>query len=244
MQYHSKESTMLQALHCFRRPLAAAGLTLFVLGCATDASNPEAPYRARGNEPFWALEIGPRMTLTRLDQPPLEARAPAAQISPGLRRYAANARGTPIAVAIFERTCADTMTGMPHPDTVEVVVSGRTYRGCGGDPATLLQGREWRVEDLTGGFITRSRATLNFGADGRLSGRASCNNYSASYRLTGEGLTIGQTAATLMACDPPALAQQERRFLAILQNTARFEITPNGALVLHDNQGRKITARR
>ncbi len=73
----------------------------------------------------------------------MDAPTPAAQSSAGVRRYAANARGTLIAVAIFDRRCADTMTGMPYPDTVEVVTTGRIYRGCGGgEPAALLQGKD------------------------------------------------------------------------------------------------------
>ncbi len=99
------------------------------------------------------------------------------------------------------------------------------------------------MESIGGSLIDRSRATLNFGADGRLHGRSSCNNYNTSCKLTGEGLSIGKAAGTRMACEPPFMAQVQR-FLAILQGTTRFEIAADGALVLHAADGRTIVARR
>jgi heat shock protein HslJ len=47
----------------------------------------------------------------------------------------------------------------------------------------------------------------------------------------------------MMSC-APSLMEQERRFLEILQRVQRFDIGDTGALVLHDDLGRKITARR
>ena len=67
------------------------------------------------------------------------------------------------------------MSGMPFPFSAEVIIAGRAFRGCAGEPDTLLIGDEWVVEDIGGGLIDRSRATLDFGVDGRLAGRASCN---------------------------------------------------------------------
>ncbi len=46
-----------------------------------------------------------------------------------------------------------------------------------------------------------------------------------------------------MACPEP-LAGQEARFLKLLQDTYRFEIDPEGRLVLHTPQQQRIVARR
>lgn len=122
--------------------------------------------------------------------------------------------------------------------------NGLTLNGCGGDPAALLQGGEWVVEDLRGGgIVDRSRITLNFGTDGRVGGAASCNRYTAAYALSGEGLTISKAAATMMAC-APALMQQERLFLDLLAQVRHFTLDATGALVLHAADGRTISARR
>jgi heat shock protein HslJ len=127
---------------------------------------------------------------------------------------------------------------------VTVVLDGREYRGCGGETATLLTGEEWVVEDIERkGIIDRSRVTVRFDDEGRVTGRAGCNTYTGGYTLTGESLTIARTATTLMAC-APSLMEQETRFLSILQATQRFEITADGALVLHADDGRTLTARR
>ena len=202
-------------------------------------------FRARGNEPGWRLDIdAERMTFVAQNGEKRAAPVPAAQRTNAFTRYAARVDGRDITATIFNRPCRDSMTGMPHPYAVEVLLDGKKLTGCGGDPAALLQGREWVVEDINGkGIIDRSRATLNFGPDGRVSGRSSCNNYTAQYSLTGEGLTVSKAAGTMMACEP-ALMQQESLFLDALQNVRRFDLGPDGALILQTDDRRTITARR
>jgi heat shock protein HslJ len=124
------------------------------------------------------------------------------------------------------------------------VAGGREYRGCGGDPAALLQGAAWMVEDVNGtGVVAQPRMTLAFGPDGRVAGRAACNSYTGQYALTGEGITISKTATTRMAC-APALMTEEGLFLDVLGNVVRFAIGQDGALILHTRDRRTITARR
>jgi heat shock protein HslJ/uncharacterized lipoprotein YbaY len=203
-------------------------------------------FTARGNEPGWRLDIeGDRMTLvTRYGERRLTTVTPAAQRTDRFTRYAARVDGGDVTVTIFERACQDTMTGMPHPHAVEVLVDGAKLAGCGGDPATLLQGREWVVQNIAGkSIVAGSKATLNFGSDGRVFGRSSCNNFNAQYQLTGEGLTVSQAAGTMMAC-PEALMQQEALFLEVLRNVRRFEVRPDGTLALLTDDRRGITARR
>jgi heat shock protein HslJ len=203
---------------------------------------PTPTVQARGNEPFWSVEISHTLRF-RTPTASFEGPAPEARLQDGVRRYDGTLDGRPISIALREQRCSDTMTGMPHPLSAEVQFDGRRYRGCGGNPVDLLVGTEWVVEDIGGGMVDRSRATLNFAADGHLHGRASCNTYTTTFRLSGEGLTVGKTAATMMAC-APSLMQQEGRFLDILQKAQRFEIMDSGALVLVTADGRRITARR
>ncbi len=209
--------------------------------CTVVRDAPDA-VRARGNEPSWRLELGTALLFVGPDLR-IEGTAPPAQFVNGVRQHAGIVNGRSINVALTPRVCRDNMSGMPYPYVAEVVVSGRAFRGCGGEPESLLTGVEWVVEDIGGTLIDRSRATLDFGVDGRLAGRASCNAYTTTYKLTGESLTIGATATTMMSC-APSLMEQERRFLDILQRVQRFDIGDTGALVLHDDLGRKITARR
>jgi heat shock protein HslJ len=120
--------------------------------------------------------------------------------------------------------CRDDMTGMPHPETVTITLEGRQLRGCGGDPRDLLTGAEWVVQDIEGrGIVDSSRVTLNFAEDGGLSGTASCNRYATRFEISGEGVSIGQIAATQMMC-PEALMTQERAVFAALAAVGRFDI--------------------
>jgi heat shock protein HslJ len=99
----------------------------------------------------------------------------------------------------------------------------------------------WRAEDIGGGgIIDRSRATLAFGADGRVSGMASCNNYSGSYTLDRGALSFTSAlVATQKAC-APSLMDQERRFLAILGASHRVELLPTGALLVSTPEGKSL----
>jgi len=222
-----------------RATLTLRGATL--PECAVVRDAPDA-VRARGNEPNWRLELGTALLFVGPDLR-IEGTAPPARIANGVREHAGIVNGRSINVSLAPRVCRDNMSGMPYPLTAEVVVSGRAFRGCGGEPEALVIGAEWVVEDIGGTLIDRSRATLEFGADGRLAGRASCNAYTTTYSLTGESLTIGATATTMMSC-APSLMEQERRFLEILQRVRTFDVTDTGALVLRDDLGRAITARR
>mgnify|MGYP001265833116 CR=1 FL=1 len=206
----------------------------------------EQVFLAAGNEPSWVLEIGDQeMTLlTNYGENRLAAPTPVPEATGDGKTYVANVDGKNLTVTISARLCTDTMSGMPHPNTVVVRLDDKTLHGCGGEPAALVRGAEWVVEDLNGGgIIDRSRVTLNFDADGRVFGNASCNTYNGGYVLTGEGLTLSRAATTMMAC-APALMTQESRFFELLERVERFEISPDGALILHTDDLRTIAARR
>lgn len=193
------------------------------------------PFRASGNEPFWSLSLEQgSLTLNRLNEGELPARSYVAGAEPG--EYL-SLDDPPIRLQIRDQLCRDDTSGMSYPQQVAVQVDGSTLTGCGGDPARLLQGGEWVVEDINGGgTIDRSRVTLNFLADGRLIGHASCNHLMGQYQLDGEGLSIGQTATTRMAC-PPSLMEQERQVLDNLQHMQHFDFDRTGALLLHSAEG-------
>jgi heat shock protein HslJ/uncharacterized lipoprotein YbaY len=127
-----------------------------------------------------------------------------------------------------------------------LVLKGKSFPECTPvDPAAeRLQGGTWVVQDIRGTTpVEKSRVTLNFGQDGRVSGNSSCNSYSGSFKIAGDNLTIGQTIGTMKACADP-LMKQEQAFLGILRAVQRFEIRPDGTLVLHATDKRSIAARR
>lgn len=202
------------------------------------------PFRATGNEPGWRLDIAAGEIALNADFGATRLTAPAVapEAIDGGRRYAAATREGPLTVTVLERRCSDTMTGMPHPNAVTVEFAGRKLEGCGGDPASLLAGA-WTVQAFGGAAGDSPRVTLTFNADGRLSGQGPCNAFSAAYSLTGEGLAIARPAPTRRTC-APAVMQSEQAFFATLAGVRRFEIAPDGALLLHTDAGRSILARR
>lgn len=112
------------------------------------------------------------------------------------------------------------------------------------DPAVHLLGASWTVEDLDGrGVVDSAAATLQFSADGRLTGRGSCNSYGGSYIASGETLSVGALATTKRAC-AEALMRQEQLFYDILGGARRFRFADDGALLIQDGAGRRILARR
>jgi heat shock protein HslJ len=203
-------------------------------------------FRATGNEPSWRLDIGStEMTLlTNFGQDRLVAATPTAQVSNATTKYVARTDQGELTATIVNQLCVDSMSGMPHPQSVTVVVGGKTLTGCGGEPASLLQGAEWTVVEIGGApLVAGSKVTLDFAPDGRVSGHASCNSFTSTYALSGEGLAVSKVAGTMMMCDA-ALMDQERRFIDALGAVQNFSIAADGALLLNANDGRTIMARR
>ncbi|MEA3641321.1 MAG: META domain-containing protein [Lamprobacter sp.] len=204
----------------------------------------KAPFRARGNEPGWnlamrgeqldlSLDYGTREIKTQLPEP-VETNA--------TRVYSLPEQN--LSIRISEHTCSDTMTGMPYPSTVELEIEDQRLTGCGGEPRALLEGPEWTVSSLDGEPVPDEvSVTINFLDDNRVAGSSGCNRFMGGYTLTGEGLSFGQIAGTMMAC-PDLQMQTEQRFLGLLQAVNRFEATPDGGLQLITTDNKRISAER
>ena len=70
--------------------------------------------------------------------------------------------------------------------------------------------------------------TLLLDDDGRLSGDAGCNRYTASYTLTASGLEIGAPAGTRMMCPEPVM-EQEARYLGWLPEVRAHRVSIGGS---------------
>jgi len=110
-----------------------------------------------------------------------------------------------------------------------------------------LSGTRWQIvavnngRQATASVLPGSSLTLEFGTDGRASGFAGCNRYTAGYTQTGTALDFSAPAATKRYCAEPAdLMAQEAALLAALETVAvarregnRLELrTDEGALAL------------
>lgn len=207
---------------------------------------PDQPYRARGTEPFWSLTIagGQVELIPNIGMTPLRAPLPLASLDGADVVFDIPSAG--MVLRLSDTICHDLMAGTPYPQAVTVTWKEGELQGCGGESIDLLADVAWVVEDLdNAGIVDSANVTLEFDAAAQqLAGRAGCNRYNAAFDLSGEGLSIGPTAATRMAC-APAVMEQEQRFFALLSRISRFDIAPSGALLLYSNDQSEplITAR-
>jgi heat shock protein HslJ/uncharacterized membrane protein len=243
---------------CGRLLLIAAALVAGACLSANAQPSPgsAAPFKAVGSEPNWMLDImaGRLVLLTDDGRTRTVLPLPPPTRVDGGRRYDARSESHTLMVTILDRVCADAMTAMPRPSTVEVTLDGRLLKGCGGDSTALLRGGPWAVETVRDRPLVflearknkppvRTGIALTFDGAGRVAGNTSCNTYTATYVLAGDGLTITMPIASSRPCESAVMAQ-EAAFLETLRGVQRFEIAADGALVLVTSEGTTITARR
>lgn len=223
--------------------LAAMALLLAAFAMPALANGTEA-FRAQGNEPFWSLSLGEGELSFR----PLEGGVVTLKPVPQVRVdgqseiYAGGQGDDALTVTIAPTLCTDSMTGMPFPRTVTVVQGGRTFTGCGGEPASLLRA-EWVVTAIDGKPVLASATpTVTFEADGKINGMASCNRFFGGYSLSGEGLAVGPLGSTKMLCEPEVM-EQEAALFALLEAASGFAMGENGQLTLRVPDGRILVAR-
>jgi heat shock protein HslJ/uncharacterized lipoprotein YbaY len=208
----------------------------------------DTPYRASGSEPSWSLTLAAgELTLARPGMDDMTVRVTDTGLTDTgdiVVTAADPERGLRMVLRRRPALCRDTMTGLPRPETVTVSLDDETITGCGGDPWSLLTGRTWVVEEIGGmGVIDTARATIAFeAAPGWVHGSGGCNRYNGAATLTGEGLSLGAIAGTMMAC-PEAIMVQEQRLFGALGAVTGFDLDETGALVLRDPDGPLITAR-
>jgi heat shock protein HslJ len=229
---------------------------LTALGLAAGAACAQsAPLQAAGYNPGWALSIdGSNATfspgLHLQETPPKVTGNVAAPLIKGVARtYEVKTSGGLLSATFSKQACTDAISAIVHPDTVQVRYAGTVYQGCGGDPLSLLQGREWVVEDIAArGVMDRTRITLQFGPKGVLNGRASCNPYDGSYVYTDGAFTLSAAAKPVETKAPPkicspALRRQDAAFFEVLGAISRWDFTADGAMALGTVDGRRIVAR-
>jgi heat shock protein HslJ len=115
-----------------------------------------------------------------------------------------------------------------------------------------LAGTSWRVTGYNNGkqavvsALVGTQLTMEFAADGRVSGSAGCNNYTATYTASGSALRFGPAATTRKMCaQPEGIMEQEQQFLQALETVAtirqegeRAELrTAEGALAVSLGKG-------
>lgn len=99
----------------------------------------------------------------------------------------------------------------------------------------------WLIEDIEGrGVIDNAQTTIQFDSAGRIFGSTGVNRYNSQATIDGASIQIASGAATTRAAGPPALMDQEAKFLAALHKVAKVRIDGNGLLHLFDEHGNEL----
>jgi heat shock protein HslJ len=104
-----------------------------------------------------------------------------------------------------------------------------------------LVGTNWTLEsfhtgDAVSSVLSGTKITAVFNKEGSITGSAGCNQYFASYNVTGTSLQVSQAGSTKMACSAPGVMQQESSYLTLISNTKTFTIAGD-RLTLADAKG-------
>ena len=96
---------------------------------------------------------------------------------------------------------------------------------------TPLVGTQWQLTAYNNGkggvvsTVSGSQVIALFSEDGKLTGSAGCNNYTAAYKVTGDQIQISQAASTLMMCaEPQGVMEQETAYLQAIGKAATYQI--------------------
>lgn len=202
---------------------------------------------ASGNEPFWRADVaGTAFTLTRPDFEPLQLSVVERRIGADGTEVIVSASSSPALRAVLSLApgpCSDTMADQTYPFTATVELGDTVLRGCGGDPRDLLTATEvWTVTEIAGTEMVEGTAVeIGFNDEGRIFGTGGCNRLMGGYEITGEGLSFGAVATTMMAC-PEEIMAQEQAFLALLEEVRAFDMGEGGELILIGSEGPVIRA--
>lgn len=170
------------------------------------------------------IQLGPGLASTRMACPaPLQARADAfARALGDTRRYRIQTAST--------------------SDRLELLGADGAVIALFTVQSQALPGTRWEVTGINDGrqavvsVQTGTRVTLAFDGQGRLSGSAGCNRFTARFEAGPGTVRIEAPAATRMTCAEPGVMAQEQAFLRALEAARTVRIEGDG-LELRDADG-------
>ncbi len=114
---------------------------------------------------------------------------------------------------------------------VTVNVAGPAATATTAPAADPLPNTRWEVVNYNNGRsalvtpLLDTRLTMEFGANGGLSGSSGCNTYTTSYQVNGSNITISQPGGTNKLCEEPeGIMEQESEFINAITASSTFRI--------------------
>jgi len=119
---------------------------------------------------------------------------------------------------------------------------GRALLAYGPALPASVEGAAWRATGINngkGGVVSTASTSLSTASfvDGTATGSGGCNNFNATYEMTGDEISIGPVAATRKACpEPEGIMDQEQQYFAALGRATQVILSP-ARLDLRDEEG-------
>jgi heat shock protein HslJ len=194
----------------------------------------------------WTLAALPGKTLAGNSNVTLQFDADRVSGADGCNRYSGsyvvnNSALRVSALASTQMACAPELMTQAKAFT-SALTDARSYRIADGQLALIgpdgvvvatlvalsreLAGTSWSATGINNGkqavvgLVQGTSVTLAFGADGRATGSAGCNSYTAAYSVDGSNLKFARAAATRKMCAQPDVMDQEIAFLKALETVA------------------------
>lgn len=102
--------------------------------------------------------------------------------------------------------------------------------------ASDLADTSWTLSSLSGQLpLAGTTITLQFGADGSVSGSDGCNRFTTTFTTTDSSIRIRRPASTMMAC-PEAVGNQANAFQSALIAADEYEVRGNQLTLFEDSQ--------
>jgi heat shock protein HslJ len=226
----------------------AAVLFFLLAGCSGVAATRESASGLDGTA--WVLDELPGHALAGPGNVTLQFGGGRASGSDGCNRFAGSFQADAKALQ-FSQLAGTQMACPPEimaqaSAVTTALMATRTYRDTGQRlellgadgktvavykaQATQIAGTAWEVTGINNGkggvasLVADTHVTLEFGAEGRASGTAGCNRYTAGYTADKTALTFTPAAATRMMCAAPGVMEQEQAFLQALTRVATMRM--------------------
>lgn len=179
--------------------IVAAAAALGACGGSRNEGVPSLPagaFQARGEDPRWALSVGPD-SIVYIDE---TNRVQVSERNPG-RVVPREGRLATRRIVLDTTARACTLpSGATYAQTVQVTVDGLVFRGCGGALSVdQLNGTSWTVLSVNGRPTTAGVHTARF-ANGQLLLQLGCYRASAPFTTSGQTLTAGALSRSAGSC--------------------------------------------
>jgi putative lipoprotein len=138
------------------------------------------------------------------------------------RSYAVRANIVADGRLLFVSARSNLVLTQGHPTSVRILMSAVISLAVAA--AQDLTGRAWLAENISGaGVVDTVQTTIAINPAGEVSGSGGCNTLRGTAQVNGSSLTFGTIGTTRKMC-PPAIMDQEMKFLRALDLTREFRI--------------------